>query len=737
MTQGEIVGVMREEGKLGHRYFAPDSCVVDYGDRCDVLIGGTLIGSYEEGERARRNMLLVTASEEPRVHLGKLARAFGLSEEMVRRIRRQYEAGGLAALLEERRGGTPQVVDVKLEKRLHKLFEQGVSIRTAHKLIKGRVSEATVGRVRGRWGRQRAVQEDSGNEARPSQQELGGVADAAGDEGPEEEQPREQDEDEEGEDLEGDEVRLETVMGQGEYVQHVGAWIALGMLEAMGAYRWLEHLRADAARRQRRRFVSAVALRVAIDAAVIALVVGQRCVEGVRRIATPTSRALLRAEAGGTRPAWVRTTLGRMAEKRGELFHLATAFALVRRARSEGDERAVYYVDGHMRPYTGKETLRRGWRMQDRCVRAGATDYWVHDEDGRPLLRLNSPRHEPLLDRLRPVGRLLRTALDEVGAKQTKVMLVFDRAGAFATEMAALRDSGFEFATYERAPYAKLLPSAFEREVKIGGEVVRYTEARQKNLRAGRGRVRRIALLMEDGEQVNVLAVSAAPAEEVIEAMLSRWSRQENQFKHAVERWGANHLDGRQVVEYAPDELMPNPARRRLEHALTIVRRGEGDALRQLARLERDDPRRAQLEQEAARCRAQEQMLLEQRATMPKRVTVLEAGLAGELVRHLDRYKLLLDTLRTLLANVESELAAMLGPHLPRPAEAKKTLANLFAAPGVVRVSSRYVTVQLAPAGTRRERRAFDVLYRALNAAKLKLPGDPAGRSLRLRPLSQ
>ena len=249
--------------------------------------------------------------------------------------------------------------------------------------------------------------------------------------------------------------------------------------------------------------------------------------------------------------------------------------------------------------------------------------------------------------------------------------------------------------------------------------------------------MRRIALLMEDGEQVDVLAVSAAAAEEVIEAMLSRWSRQENQFKHAVERWGANHLDGRQVEKYAPDELMPNPARRRLEHALTIVRRAEGDALRQLARLERDDPRRTQLEQEAARCRGQEQTLLEQRATMPKRVTVLEAGLAGKLVRHLDRYKLLLDTLRTLLANVESELVTMLGPHLPRPKEAKKTLANLFAAPGVVRVSSRYVTVQLASAGTRRERRAFEVLYRALNVAKLKLPGDPARRPVRFRPLSQ
>jgi hypothetical protein len=282
-----------------------------------------------------------------------------------------------------------------------------------------------------------------------------------------------------------------------------------------------------------------------------------------------------------------------------------------------------------------------------------------------------------------------------------------------------------------------MLSSEFDQEMEIGQEVVRYTEARRKNLGKGRGRVRRISLLMEDGEQVSVLATSSAPAEEVIEAMLARWSRQENQFKHAVERWGVNHLDGRQVIEYAPDEVIPNPARRRLEHALTIVRKVEGDALRRLAHMESDDPRRARLEQEVAQCRTQAETLLSQRATMPRRVTVLDAGLAGTLVRHLDRYKLLLDTLRTLLANVESELATMLGPHLQKPREAKKTLANLFAAPGVVRVSARYVTVDLAPAGTRREQRAFEVLYGALNAAKLKLPGDPDRRSLRFRSLNQ
>ena len=90
----------------------------------------------------------------------------------------------------------------------------------------------------------------------------------------------------------------------------------------------------------------------------------------------------------------------------------------------------------------------------------------------------------------------------------------------------------------------------------------------------------------------------------------------------------------------------------------------------------------------------------------------------------------LLDTLRILLANVIAELATTLGPMLPRPAEAKKTLDNLLSAPAVIHRTRRLVVVELAPAGTRREQQAFRDLLRQLNARKLSLPGDPARRPL-------
>src|SRR5690242_20754989 len=53
-----------------------------------------------------------------------------------------------------------------------------------------------------------------------------------------------------------------------------------------------------------------------------------------------------------------------------------------------------------------------------------------------------------------------------------------------------------------------------------------------------------------------------------------------------------------------------------------------------------------------------------------------------------------LDTLRTALANLESDFAVLLARRLDRPREAKKLLATLFAAPGTIHVGSRAVTVR-------------------------------------------
>ncbi len=244
--------------------------------------------------------------------------------------------------------------------------------------------------------------------------------------------------------------------------------------------------------------------------------------------------------------------------------------------------------------------------------------------------------------------------------------------------------------------------------------------------------MRRISLRMNDGSQISLLAVSALPAETLIDIQLHRWC-QENGFKHGVERWGINHLDGRKVAPTHPDQVIPNPARRLLDHRLRFARAEEGRARSKLARLDPQDASRVRYELDLKRAIDNQAEIESQRPHIPSHAALKDTCLADKLVHHTGHYKTVIDTLRVALANIESELAARLAPGLPCPLEAKKTLANLLVAPGRLRLSPGILHVDLRPAATAPERKAFDTLLRQLDDLGLTLPGNPERRVLRFR----
>jgi hypothetical protein len=712
--------VPRPEG----RWFGGGGCVVVGADGVrHVYVRGTLVGSFGEKDSAARNLLMVSLAAGEDVHLGQLAEAFDFSVDGLRRIRRLYESEGGMAVARRVNGGHRQKVTPQLREKLEAAFAQGASVNEAWRTVgkRAKLSRATVGTVRLAWGKARTQQVAPPSlevvptpPPPPPQQAVPTAAvtpDAAGPARlavvpapPESEAAQE---------------RLKATRVQdAPVVQHLGTWLLVAMAARMGLH--------GAALGVAEGRVGADALRLAVDSVVMALGVGERCVEGVRRLSTSTAAALARATDMPS-PTWTRRTLSRLAEDGGGTrLHLALARAYLREAQAAASTPGpVFYVDNHLRPYTGKHVVRRGWRMQDKRVRPGTSDYYVHDEDGRPVLRMAAPHHGSLTDWLQPLATLLRVAL---GPEET-ILLAFDRGGAFPQQLADLREEGFEFVTYERRPYPALPDAAFTEVVQLDDETLRVCDTR-KNLGTGRGRVRRLAVRMEDGRQLNLLANSARSAAQLLSIMRGRW-RQENAFKHGVERWGINHLDGRQVQPWAPDTVIPNPARRRLDRALRIARTQEGDARAALARMATDNPRRAALQRTLNDAVAQQSQLEALRPSTPPRAVLRDTELAGRLVHHPVEYKLVLDSLRIACANAESELAALLAPHLPRPAEAKRALANLFTASGSVHVTGHAVHVCLDAAATRPERDAFDALFQAVNQLGLFMPGDQPTRPLR------
>ena len=152
-----------------------------------------------------------------------------------------------------------------------------------------------------------------------------------------------------------------------------------------------------------------------------------------------------------------------------------------------------------------------------------------------------------------------------------------------------------------------------------------------------------------------------------------------------------------------------------------------------LARLAADDPKRGKVESDLADAMAQQEEVLAQRPSTPTKIVLSESELADGLVHHTIEYKLLIDTVRIACTNAESELAGRVGAHLRKPAEAKRVLRNLFMAPGRVRVGSRTLAVDLAPATTATEHEALAALLTEVNRMGLTMPGDPRGRRVRFR----
>lgn len=695
------------------RWFSPDGAVVVEGTIANVFIGGTLIGAFDEedDDRGARNVLAVTLAKSDEFHLGRLAAAFGIGHEYLRRLRRKEEAGGLTAVLGERQGKNSRKVTEERRAEWFAMFDAGRMPIDAHREQpkKERRAYSTVWLVYQQWREQREARPgDPAAEsaaALPTEGQLAlwsSKVDLEGDEG--DGAPPAPDEDE----GEIAPMTAQPVRG-GKLVQHAGCWILLAIAGELGLYE-----EAQSAFKGRH----PDGLRIALDAVICALAIRQFVVEGVRRLATPSGATLLRAERVPS-ASGVRKLLGRLLEQTegGTALEARMAERFIVAARSD-DGPAVFYVDNHLRPYTGKHVLRKGWRMQDRRVLPGTTDYYVHDEAGEPVMRTAVPSHDSLATWLPPIAKRLRDALGD----DEQIVLAFDRAGAHAELLAALRDTRFEFVTYERKPFPELAASAFT-PTTIAGEQVGIHESRLRNLGAVRGRIRRIAVRVADGRQVNFLANSTLPAERLVEILWHRW-RQENGFKHGVERWGINQLDDRRVEAYPPGTIIPNPARRRLERALRLARAEEGNTLRELARVPRDDARRQILDQELVDSRAEQRRLEELRPWVPKHAPVEKTELADKLVRHDGKLKTIIDVIRVVCANAEAELAALLAPHMRRPREAKKLLANVFAAPGKIAVTDDAVQIHLSPAASKSELVAIRSLFDALNQRQLILPSD-------------
>ena len=398
----------------------------------------------------------------------------------------------------------------------------------------------------------------------------------------------------------------------------------------------------------------------------------------------------------------------------------------------------VYYVDDHFVPYAGAKPVGKGWNNKRGKAERGRADTHVTAHDGRAVCFVTG---EP--SGLVVTLPLALAELKKATADGSRIMLGFDRGGAYAQVFRHCREQGVHWVTYRRAPLAvpaglpvlaTITVNGKARQAAWAGEIVDlkdYGQARQLTL-------------FEHGQvilQVLTSDFEACPAG-ILSWLKSRW-REENFLKYASENYGIDKICDYIATVETNTKVMDNPARkqastkvRQAEKNLAAAREGYAAMLADpaipaavknagLIAAAQKKITRAEKELDAAKS-AREAIPAKLPANLidpNAQVALLRAGRRG-----------LQMVLRLLAHNAEHWLATHLNAYLQDDHEyraiTRQTIIRGLA--GSITYTPAGITVELEPPGAPRVAHALELLLEEINAAPPCLPGDTRPITYRL-----
>jgi transposase len=399
----------------------------------------------------------------------------------------------------------------------------------------------------------------------------------------------------------------------------------------------------------------------------------------------------------------------------------------------------LYYVDDHFVPYTGAKPVGKGWNNKRGRAEKGRADTHVTAHDGRAVcfvsgepsgLSVTLPKALAELKKAVPAG--------------TRIMLGFDRGGAYPAVFTHCRTQDVQWVTYRRAPLAVPAMLPVITTVTAGGRTRQIAWAEEKVQLKDYGDARQLTLF-EHGKVVLQILTSdfdACPAD-ILDWLKSRW-REENFLKYASENYGIDKICDYAASIETNTKITANPARKA---ANTRVQRAEKEAAaaeRAFAALLADpdttpaaknkaipaanraiSTARKKLNDTAAARDAIPAKLPADQIDPEARTAVLRTGRRG-----------LQMVLRLLAHNAEHWLANCLNTYLRDDDEyravTRETIIRGLA--GTITFTPAAVTVTLQAPAEPRVARALTLLTDEINAQPPAIPGDNRPITYRIHP---
>ena len=399
----------------------------------------------------------------------------------------------------------------------------------------------------------------------------------------------------------------------------------------------------------------------------------------------------------------------------------------------------VYYVDDHFVPYTGAKPVGKGWNSKRGRAEKGRADTHVTAHDGRAVcftsgepsgLSVTLPKALAELKKAVPAG--------------TRIMLGFDRGGAYPKVFTHCREQGVHWVTYRRAPLAVPAVLPVITAVTAGGRRREITWAEEKVQLKDYGEARQITLFEHGKVALQILTsdFGACPAE-ILDWLKSRW-REENFLKYASGNYGIDKICDYAASIEANTKMTDNPPRKAANAAVRDAEKDLAAAERALAALLADPAVTPAAKNKAipaanrkiTAARKKLQAAIAARAGVPAklpanqidpeaRTAVLRAGRRG-----------LQMVLRLLAHNAEHWLAGCLNAYLRDEDEyraiTRETIIRGLA--GTIAFTPAAITVILETPGQPRIARALAMVIDEINHTPPAIPGDNRPITYRIAP---
>jgi hypothetical protein len=399
----------------------------------------------------------------------------------------------------------------------------------------------------------------------------------------------------------------------------------------------------------------------------------------------------------------------------------------------------VYYVDDHFVPYTGAKPVAKGWNNKRGRAERGRADTHVTAHDGRAVCFVTGEPSGLTATLPKALAELKKTV-----PPGTKIMLGFDRGGAYAQVFRHCQENKVHWVTYRRAPLAVPSKLPVITAVTVGGRERVIAWAEEEVQLKDYGKARQITLFEHGKAVLQILTpdFDSCPAD-ILAWLKSRW-REENFLKYASENYGIDKICD-YLAEIAVNEKpVASPARKAANAAARDAEKDLAAAERALAALLADPATTADAKNKAipaanrkiTAARKKLEAAAAARKDVPAKLPANQVDPDARTALLRAGRRSLQMVLRLLAHNAEHWLATHLNAYLRDDDEyratARETIIRGLA--GTINFTPHAITVTLETPGQPRVARALALLIDEIGHTPPAIPGDSRPITYRLAP---